>query len=73
MTRHLGMLEHVVERIYIELQGHVIPKHACLWDIWNQCNARVFHNKQALLHIVFYKIKKEARLWVLAGAKRLGK
>ena len=42
------------------------------WEIWNERNDRVFRNKHAPPFVVLDKIKKEARLWVLAGAKRLG-
>jgi hypothetical protein len=42
------------------------------WEIWAERNARVFHNKHAPPSVMLDKIKREARLWVLAGAKRLG-
>lgn len=42
------------------------------WEIWNERNARVFKNKHAPPLVLLDKIKKEARLWVLADAKRLG-
>jgi hypothetical protein len=42
------------------------------WKIWGERNARVFRNKHAPIHVVFERIKKEAKLWVLAGAKHLG-
>jgi hypothetical protein len=41
-------------------------------ELWNECNARVFRNKFAPPYIVLDKIRKEARLWVIAGAKHLG-
>jgi hypothetical protein len=31
----------------------------------------VFHNKQSLLFVVVNKIKEEARLWIIADAKKL--
>jgi hypothetical protein len=43
------------------------------WEIWCERNAKVFHNKQALAHVVFDRIRREARLWVLAGAKAFGR
>jgi hypothetical protein len=43
-----------------------------IWEVWNERNDRVFKSKQAPTQIVFDRIKKEARLWVLAGAKKLG-
>jgi hypothetical protein len=42
-----------------------------IWELWNERNARVFRNKFSPF-VVFDNIKREARLWVLAGAKRLG-
>jgi hypothetical protein len=42
------------------------------WGIWNKRNAKVFHNKQAPLQVIFNKIRKKVVLWVLAGAKGLG-
>jgi hypothetical protein len=42
------------------------------WEIWNERNARIFRNKHAPAQVVIEKIKTEARLWVLAGAKHLG-
>jgi hypothetical protein len=43
-----------------------------VWEIWLECNARVFHNKQSSSFVIVDKIKEEARMWVLAGAKMLG-
>jgi hypothetical protein len=42
------------------------------WELWNERNARVFNNKHATHDVILEKIKREARLWVLAGAKHLG-
>lgn len=39
--------------------------------IWNERNARVFRRKSAPPTILLNLIK-EARLWVIAGAKKLG-
>jgi hypothetical protein len=41
-------------------------------ELWAEQNARVFRNKFAPPFVVLDKIKTEARLWVLAGAKHLG-
>jgi hypothetical protein len=41
------------------------------WKVWSERNARVFRNKHAPVNVVFDKIRKEAWLWVLAGARRL--
>jgi hypothetical protein len=43
-----------------------------VWELWNEWNARVFCNKHAPSFVVFENIKREARLWMLAGAKSLG-
>jgi hypothetical protein len=43
-----------------------------VWEIWNERNARVFRNKQSPSFVILDRIKVEARLWVLAGAKKLG-
>jgi hypothetical protein len=41
------------------------------WEIWNERNARVFKNKHAPPMVIFEKVKYEARLWALAGAKHV--
>jgi hypothetical protein len=43
-----------------------------VWEIWQERNARVFRKKLAPTFIILDKIKSEARLWILAGAKGLG-
>jgi hypothetical protein len=43
-----------------------------VWEIWQEQNARVFRNKPSPTFVLLDKIKNEARLWVLAGAKGLG-
>jgi hypothetical protein len=43
-----------------------------VWEIWKERNARVFRNKLSSSVVIFYLVKAEARLWVLARAKRLG-
>ena len=42
------------------------------WEVWNERNARVFNNKSVPSLVLLDKVKNEARLWVLAGAKCLG-
>ena len=42
------------------------------WEIWCERNARVFNKKFTPSFIILDKVKKEARLWVIAGAKGLG-
>jgi hypothetical protein len=43
-----------------------------VWELWNERNARVFHNKSSPSFVVLDRIKKDTRLWVLTGAKKLG-
>jgi hypothetical protein len=43
-----------------------------VWEIWKERNARVFRNKLSANVVIFELVKAEARLWTLAGAKRLG-
>jgi hypothetical protein len=43
-----------------------------VWEIWKERNARVFRHKLSPTFVILDKIKGEARLWVLAGAKGLG-
>ena len=42
------------------------------WEIWNERNARVFHNKASLPTSVAAKIREEAKTLVVAGATFLG-
>jgi hypothetical protein len=42
-----------------------------VWELWNERNSRVFCNKHSLSFVIVDKIKVEARLWMLAGAKKL--
>jgi hypothetical protein len=41
-------------------------------ELWNERYARVF-NQHGPSFVILENIKREARLWVLAGAERLGK
>jgi hypothetical protein len=43
-----------------------------VWEIWKERNARVFRKKLSPSFVILDTIKCETRLWVLAGAKRLG-
>ena len=43
------------------------------WTIWNERNAPVFHNKSVSPPILLQNIVLEAKLWVTAGAKKLGR
>jgi hypothetical protein len=42
------------------------------WEIWQERNVRIFLHKASPTFIILDKIKCEAKLWVLAGAKDLG-
>jgi hypothetical protein len=42
-----------------------------VWELWNERNARVFRGVSSMPSVVFAKIKHEASLWGLAGAKHL--
>jgi predicted negative regulator of RcsB-dependent stress response len=41
------------------------------WEIWNERNARVFRQYFSTSDMVINRIKDEAWLWCLAGAKAL--
>ena len=42
------------------------------WEIWNERNARVFNKKFTSPVVILDRVKREARMWVSAGAKCLG-
>jgi hypothetical protein len=42
-----------------------------VWEIWQERNAHIFHHKLSPTFVIVDKIKCEARLWVLVGAKKL--
>jgi hypothetical protein len=41
-------------------------------ELWNEQNVRGFQHKSSPTFVIFDKIKREARLVMLAGAKHLG-
>jgi hypothetical protein len=41
------------------------------WEIWKERNGRVFRNNASTLSMLVTKIKDEAAIWSLAGAKAL--
>jgi hypothetical protein len=43
-----------------------------VWEIWSDRNTRIFCNKQFSSFVILDKIKVQARLWAIAGAKKLG-
>nr|TKV93195.1 hypothetical protein SEVIR_9G210300v2 [Setaria viridis] len=42
-----------------------------LWEIWTERNARIFQNKEQMIHRMANKIKDQAATWIAAGAKHL--
>ena len=42
------------------------------WTIWNERNARVFRHKCVPPPVLLHTILEEAKLWIIAGAKKLG-
>jgi len=43
------------------------------WRIWKERNGRIFRAQVSTLPQMLISIESEAELWVLAGAKRLGR
>ena len=43
-----------------------------VWEVWKERNRRIFDHKEAATSYLLSKIKEEAGMWALAGAKRLG-
>lgn len=41
------------------------------WEIWKERNARIFEHKESATAQLLQKIKDEARVWVMAGAKHV--
>jgi hypothetical protein len=40
-------------------------------ELWLERNARIFKRPKRSMHILLLKIKEEARIWGVAGAKHL--
>ena len=60
----------------VEAGGHIKKATASVmmlvsWEIWKERNARIFSNTAAPTTVVVARIKEEAQLWALAGAKHL--
>jgi hypothetical protein len=62
----------VVEGSSPHRKGLALLALLTVWKILKKQNARVFHHKSSPSFIILYKIKCEARLWILAAVKRLG-
>lgn len=43
------------------------------WCIWNERNTRVFSEETKTVNQLIDHIKSEAKLWILAGARNLGR
>ena len=69
-----------IEEWWVGLSDTSIPNRKAMasltmlvaWSIWNERNARVFRQKSAPPTVLLTNIKKEATLWVAAGASKLG-
>jgi hypothetical protein len=60
-----------VVRLHYQPQGGVASLTLLVsWEVWNEINARVFRRKHTPSFVLLSNIKKEARLWVIAGAKK---
>ena len=73
-------LEASVKSWWENLTGTGVPDRKAMasmtmlvsWTVWNERNARVFRHKCAPPAILLAFIVNEAKLWVTAGAKKLG-
>ncbi|XBI19709.1 hypothetical protein VPH35_061160 [Triticum aestivum] len=41
------------------------------WELWNERNARIFRNIAVPVGVIVARIKEEASLWSMAGARHL--
>jgi hypothetical protein len=41
------------------------------WELWCECNARIFRQVASTPATIIAKIKEEARAWIVAGATKL--
>ena len=73
-------LEASVKEWWANMTGLGIPNRKAMasltmlvsWTVWNERNARIFRHKNAPPPILVNNILTDARLWVTAGAKKLG-
>ena len=42
-----------------------------IWEIWLECNARIFKHKESLCPMVISRIKDQVSNWMALGAKHL--
>ena len=69
-----GVVVLIVPSWWQAAPSYVLPSFLLLLvvrELWNERNARVFRWVSSMPSAVFAKIKHEASLWVLAGAKHL--
>jgi hypothetical protein len=51
-------------------KGHAVTCNVLVsWEIWKERNVHVFRNNAFTSSMLVTKIKDEAALWILAGAK----
>lgn len=74
----LWHLLHSAKEWWIGLSDSIIPSRKAMaslytmltsWAIWSERHARVFRRKSAQTSVLLLNIKREAPLWVTAGAK----
>ncbi len=41
------------------------------WELWCECNARIFRQVASMPAIIIAKIKEEERAWIVVGAAKL--
>jgi hypothetical protein len=64
---------------WLLMTGTSAPNRKCIasmvlissWEVWNERNTRGLRNKHAPLTVILDNIKRELKLWVTAGAKRV--
>jgi hypothetical protein len=70
--RHPRMVSSLVEGLSLHRKGLASLALLTVWEIWKELNAKVFRHKLSPSFIILFVIKAKARLWVIAGSKRLG-
>lgn len=75
---HWAATQSVLEWLENQVNMAEVPKKGLrtlillvVWEIWKERNQRIFELKESTTTYQLAKIKEEARLWMLVGAKRL--